>query len=497
MIWGTDKASAETSNIRRTTRSASAYACVARLVAVLACAMAACGGEQRRESPLMSRSATPRQRALPVFEVLAPYTASMLHGVEHADPEHEENRVAEGLPAMLRAFQARSPNWLRSPYHQHIDATFVPHRACAYRDVPFETFLECVRRVLPARDAGFALEALRAYHVLAAQQWRQWSGYLGPIARELSRKVQGREGQELSEILFGAAGVDPFKLPRFQIVLVRQPPGSRLLGAREERTLVLAIGGDRSVASLAETAFHELAHYAVQYSSRVERIEIEFQNFGDIGAIAANHWNEALATAFGQGLAASRLNPRFCFQRSMYGNETVDALAHALYLVWRGDPYLELGPTFARRFVNIAKESWPPNKWQRSDFLARAEVYAPSSGALDTFQDRMRAQRFWGRAPIPAHFSRDPQAPPMVARIILATPGDLKAAPWVTQSLGITADDLRRQPGHTGKAELWRRQPNGARLILVLGRTPNLLNEAIVHFWAKADARPSEGWAEL
>lgn len=463
-------------------------------------AAATCAGERSTRPTATQSSQELRSqpaRRLPLFEVIAPYSATLIHALEYAAPGAPEHARIAGLPGMLAEFQLRSSRWVRSPYHQHIDATFVPHRACAYGDVSLQSLQSCLARVLPAEDAAFARQAVLAYHSFSAKRWQSWSSYLGPTARELARIVQGREGALLSKRLFDALATPDRKLPRFKIVLARQPPGSRLLGTREERTLILAIHGDRGTASLAETAFHELAHFALQYSNRVQSLEEEFQNFGDVGAIAANHWNEAFATAFGQGLAAARLNPRFCFERSMYGNETVDAIAHALYLLWRKDPLLEIGASFARRLVGVVRKAWPAERWRRLDFVVRAEVVASSARVLDAFQSEMQTQRFWGSAPIASTYTRDASAPPMVARLVVATPQDLARARWALAGLGITLRDVDLALRPTGRAQLWRSQRNGAKFVLIVGRDEPRLMQAVTRFWDEAELAPLDGWARL
>lgn len=439
------------------------------------------------------------------FDVSFPYVATLLNALESAatdpkvrNPYQEWLSVAPQLvPQWLTGYRAARFGWLRGPYFQHLDASFVPHLRCGYREASVATMARCVERVLPPGEGDRARSAIEAADAGLRWRWQTLEPALRQSARQLSFTLNGAEAAALTLRLRQMLGLSPYAPLYSRVVVVATPAGVTRLGRREDNVLIIEVSAEEAMARPLLTVFHEFAHLAVTYAPAVEAMEAEFVRLGYFGAVCSHYWNEVVATAYEQ-MAAERFDPHFTLDRELYGDAAIDAMARAMYLDWRADPSLRLGQDFARRMTSLARRHWPMSKWRLKDLLFRVVLFSNDPQILQAFRRSSRVHAFWGVSPLPDYADRPLNTPPAVTRLLFIEKAAVRRHRPLLQQFGVQPEEVEL---YVQDVPLLYRtdDPAGLPLLLVVAASQQALRQAAVQLGEQADELPvpSHGWHAL
>jgi len=255
------------------------------------------------------------------------------------------------------------------------------------------------------------------------------------------------------------------------------------------------VADQKPTSSRAHVLFHELAHLAVRHAPGREALERAFVGRGLRGIVAANLWEEAFATAFGNGLAARELDSTFTPERSLYDDPAIDALGRAVYLRWAAGSSVTLDATLAEQLLELVDSTWPRERWRMADLFARVQILSEEAEAAAILRQGLRPRALQRRVPLPAQLTAPPTLPPPLPRLIVATLATLQSRPDVLQLFALDAGAVRSRLSEQGSSLYWLDADDGLRVLLT-AQTHGTLVEAAGAF-AMLQRPPGPGWTAL
>jgi hypothetical protein len=324
---------------------------------------------------------TPSPSAAASVRFLAGYPATLLYALDAAagqrnrDPGYRAWVVGDEKAPWLEAYAGRRPAWevSRRPGDGAGALTF---EACAWEARELEDAIRCIEGVVGPADREVARTALREADRRMRPRWSEVGTRLARLLTDLEQGMQTEKARDLLRVLRKEAELPADVALSFDVILVAKPPGSHSIAQLTGRYLVQEVGEDRTVGALLGIAFHEVAHLAHALSPRRPEMEQAFLRSGDTGRLAGGVWDEVVATAFGNGLAAERMDPAFFADRSFYADEWIDTVGHALYREWKAGREVRLGPELAAHLVELVDREWPADQRPVARYLWYVTLYA-------------------------------------------------------------------------------------------------------------------------
>lgn len=432
---------------------------------------------------------------------LAGYPATLLYALDAV--AGERNRAAgyrqwlvgdERVP-WLDAYAERRRGWgaAMRPDHGGGAPAF---EVCGWETDEIEQAIRCIEGVVPAAERAVAVTAIREADSRLRPKWPELSRHMTAMLPELEEELRTTRAAGLFRTLRSEAGLVENVPLRFNVVLVAKPPGSRSFARQAGQFLVHEVSPDETVGGLLAIAFHEIAHLAHFMSPRREEMERAFLRHGDRGRIAANIWDEVVATAFGNGLAAEQIDPAFRIDRSFYSDRWVDNVGRALYREWKAAPSVRLGPELATRLVQLTDREWPEDQRPMSRYLWGVTIHAQDralSRELLRGVDYRSASRM---SPIDDAVPSGPELPPWAPRIVLMTVDELSRRPALVARAGIPPTSWEAALSGNDGAVFRHDDADGALILVIVARSADALRTA-AHAFARLPRMVAAGWTPI
>jgi hypothetical protein len=471
------------------------------LAALLACACESSQTHAQAEFVPLTPAAPPAPARLQ-FDVVAPYPATLVYALDRAGWRgHQDPRYRAWL---FGAAEAAAPEWFRA-YDElrrrtrrsvdQGDGSYEPFVACSYDNATLEAALACAEQQLTPSESFVLRSALERADALLQPHWLELQPALGAFQRGIEQLTSGNDGRELARILAEAARLPGDQQLAFQVVLVAKPAADVYHAQQEGHHLVVEVDRKRTPESQTHVLFHEIAHLAAKHAPARGALDAAFAGHGDAGLVAGNLWNEAFATAFGNGLAAARFDPTFQAQRSLYVDAGIDALGRALYLEWRSGKSVALDAAFAERMIELVGAAWPPARWRRKDLFTRVQVVSEHQEASAALERALRPRSLDSRTPLSPDLTEWAE-PADVPRILLASVGSLRARRAMLARFGLAPRDLEQHVSAHGASAFLRTDEGGIAWLLITARSFKRLVAAASAFDAGGPL-PQPGWTTL
>lgn len=436
-----------------------------------------------------------------VFQVSARYAASVVYALDQAaaarapDPRYRTWLFGEPpakLPDWFEAYAGQRSAFetsRRGPDGSYDALARCSHGADALTDV-----LACAKLLLSPSQLALARTALQETDVLLRARWATLEPVLQRWQQELQAITSGPKGTELAELLARSAQLPNDQPLRFEVVLVAKPRGSEARAHQAGGHLVMEVRDDREPIQHADVLFHELAHLAAHHAPNRPALESAFNGRGASGMVAAQLWNEAFATAFGNGLAAERLDPSFDPGQSFYHDSAIDALGRALYRRWRAGAAVALDASLADHLLQLVESDWPRARWRMADVTRRLVVFSDDREAAAIVREGLRSASLSSYVPVPEHLNAS-GAGESAPRLIVATVATLQKRPDLLESLGLDLASARARVHQQG-ASLFASDGTQGLSMLVTAASRERLQAAAKSFCSQPLA-PAPGWSSL
>ncbi|MEY4545556.1 MAG: hypothetical protein RL685_1751 [Pseudomonadota bacterium] len=443
-----------------------------------------------------------------VFQVSARYPASLSYALDRAatvrggahDPRYRQwlfgaqpQTPSESLPRWFEAFVAQRSSW--SATRNRGDGPYEPYAACSYAAETLTALLQCVEPLLGPSKLAIAQLALTEADVLLRPHWATLEPVLQRAQRELQAITSGPQGTELAELLARSAQLPMGKQLTFEVVLVARPQSNEARAHQSGSYLVVEVSEDLPANGRAPILFHELAHLAAQHAPGRPALESALRTRGTPGIVVGNLWNEAFATAFGNGQAAEQLNPKFAPEGSFYNNEAIDALGRALYGRWRAGTPVMLDASLSEQLLELLPTAWPRERWRMADVLTRMVLFSDKSELVKEVQQGLRSRSVHSYVPVPSQLSLPDSVPRPVPRLVLATLATLRARPEVLRAFGLSLSTTRTRVTKHGASLFWVEESQGPLLLVAAPTQASLLVAS--RTFASLQTVPEPGWTSL
>lgn len=459
-----------------------------RLVPLLlaGCTAASSSNEPAPEAPAPRETPapTPSETHDPI-RVSARYPATLLYALDGAAgmPNHDAGYArwllgSDVRPAWLVAYGARRPSWsgaTRADAAPELDT-------CGWSTESYDALVACVRRVLPEGERAIAETALREAHALLQPRWESISVRPRSLVPELETVVRSEVARGLSTTLRRSSRLPEATPLAFEVVLVAKPPGSHSFARQQGPYLVHEVDPKVTVGSLASVTFHEIAHLAHALSPARADTERAFMAHGDAGKVAANIWDEAVATAFGNGLAAEKLDPTFRAAASFYDDTWIDTVGRALYLGWKEGREPTLGPTLAPLMVETVGRVWPEDKRAAERYLWSCTIRADDKSVLAGALEGIHARSVYRRTPVDDTVPGEVDLPPWAPRVVLVTAAQLEARPALRKRVAIPEESWTDALVTTGTAVFRHDDADGTLVLVIVADDVERLRTALPRF---------------
>jgi hypothetical protein len=432
------------------------------------------------------------------LEFVATYPATLLYaldgaaGLRNHDAGYRRWLVGNEDPAWLEAYAARRNTWDRKRRND-AGGGAAAFDVCGWTSQTVEELKVCLDDVVPALDRTILMTALDESDRLLQPKWPAVEARFATLKPELDAALSTDHAAELFRILRREASLPEDTKLRFKVVLVGKPKSDHSFARQAGEHLVHEVDENTAAGSLLGVAFHEIAHLAHHMSPERAAFERSFMDFGDSGKLAANLWDEVVATAFGNGLAAEVFDPKFGVERSFYADEWIDVLGRALYLEWKAGLDVRLGAGLAKDLTRLVDAKWPLEKRSMARLLWYVTVTADDRAALDAAFEGIDVRSGYRSRPIDETMSAQSDLPPWASRIVLATPEQLAAHPALAERVGMDEGSWTSELAAHDTAVFRRTESDGTLLFVVLGKDAPTLAKAMPSL-ARRPRIVSEGW---
>lgn len=452
----------------------------------------ACGG-----APPASAAPSSPPAPLVALTVATPRLATTMWaldaaaGVRNRDPHLREwLALADGEePPWLAAYRERRDHWTATLRDDGTPAFL----ACALESETREALDTCLGAVLSAEDLAVARVAIDEADRRIEPHWARLRDHLETLAARMRAGIESDEGRALLALLRHESSLGEIPL-RFEVVLVATPDDELSRAQQLGTILPCEVDTNAEAPTLLGIAFHEIAHLAHARSPGRAAMDAAFAAQGDDGVLAAVVWDEAVACAFGNGLAQARFDPDFDpASESYYADPVIDRLGHVLHHEWAGGADVVVGADLATHLSTLVQREVPASERTFDRYLWYLSLYADSVDVVRAGRPAGR-RSFSGHAPVEDALPRDPDQPPWAPRLAVMTASALAERPVLRASLGMSDADAT-PPG--GAASIWRgRGTDGSLVFGVVVRDEAEAAAAA----ARAVALPSlppAGWSSL
>lgn len=461
------------------------------------------GCASARRSPRAAAQELARESSEPAASVrfFAGYPATLFYALDAAAGERNRDAgyrawlVGDEPAPWLAAYAERRQEWSEStrPDHGGGASTF---DICGWEARELEDAIRCLEAVLGESDRQVAVTALREGDRRLRPRWPEIGAHIVDLVPDLGQELRRPTARALLRTLRATAGLAQDAALHFNVVLVAKPPGAHSFARQAGQYLVHEVRADETAGHLLAIAFHEIAHLAHFMSPRREEMERAFLPLGNSGKLAGNVWDEVVATAFGNGLAASRLDPEFRVSRSFYTDPWIDALGRALYREWQAGLDVRLGPQLAARLTQLVDREWPENQRPLARYLWYVSVYAQERGLLGEVLRGVEFRGAAGTTPIIDALPPGPKVPSWAPRLALITVDELARREGLAARAGIPARSWEAALAVSEAAVFRHDDADGVLLLVIVARSAEALRLAVPAF-VQLPRMVAAGWTAL
>lgn len=375
-------------------------------------------------------------------------------------------------PEWLTSYAARRTTWTATVDDSGGGTPAV--EACARHAASVTDALTCMERVVPESDRPILETAAKHADERVAPHYRRAAPQLVSLAGEMRGALASSDARALFATLRHEAALEADAPLRFEVILVAKPDGAHSYAMQSGESLVHEVGSDETSGDLLAVAFHEIAHLAHRQSPRRRALEEAFVALGDDGLFASNMWDEAVASAFGNGLAGERFRRDFSPDQPLYADRRVAALGRALYMQWRGGADVVLGPELAAWLTETARAQTPPSARTMGDLMWSVVATAESSAPLKALLRGVPYRSASRRTPIDDDLSLGATDPLTATRVVLATAGELAQHPQLRARFLLDEGDVLGG----ASSRVVRRPADGPLEVLLVASTADELLRA-------------------
>lgn len=443
----------------------------------------------------------PTARVSSTIRFRAGYPATLLYALDAAAGERNRDAGyrawfgADATAPWLAAYRERRRSW-GEPVRPDHGGGAPAFEVCAWEAATLEEAIRCIEGVVPEPERPLAVAAIRAADQQLAPRWPELSAPLIAMQPALERELGAARAAALLRTLHREARLADDAALQFNVVLVAKPAGPHAYARQAGQYLVHEVGPDETVGALLAVAFHETAHLAHSMSPRRAAMERAFLGHGDSRLLAATVWDEVVATAFGNGLAAAQLDPAFRVDRAFYSDPWIDALGRALFREWQAGLDVRLGPELAAHLVQLVDREWPVDQRPLARYLWYVTIHVQDR-ALGREALRGVAYRSAARfSPIEDELPAGPDLPPWAPRLVLVTVDELVQRPALAARVAMPPASWNEALA-AGPAAVYRHDDDaGGPVFVVVGRDVPALQAAVAAF-VGLPRMVAPGWSAL
>lgn len=435
----------------------------------------------------------------PEMTFIATYPATLLYaldgaaGLRNHDPGYRAWLVGNDEEApWLDDYAARRDGWTRSRVADHGGGAGA-FDVCGWTTRTVPELTTCLEDVVLPFDHAVLKRALDEADRRLAPKWPAIEARLGELASAMAKSLETEPAKRLFATLRHEASLDERAPLRFEVVLVGKPPGDHTFAHQVGAHLVHEVGDTSTSGDLLGVAFHEIAHLAHFMSPERAAFERAFLQRGDDGWLAANLWDEVVATAFGNGLAAEAFDPAFRVERSFYADVAIDTLGRALYQEWTSGRDVRLDRDLAEHLTQLAGTKLGPEARSAGRHLWYLSVTAESSSTLATVLDGYTGRGLYRDRPIDETMAAPKGLPPWGARVVLATAAEMSAHPALVTRTSMPEGSWNTALEGHAAAVFRRTDEDGAPLLVVVAPDDAGLKKAFPALLRRPQMVP-EGW---
>lgn len=410
------------------------------------------------------------------ISVSAAYPATLFYaldaasGVRNRDPGYRAwIHDGDTPPAWLTAYTDARRRWTATT--EDAGGGELVIERCARRSTTTADAVRCMKTVVPAEDHPVLDRAVAEADARVSAHYAAAAVRLEGMAHEMKRGLSSQDAAALFHTLRHEASLADDAPLRFEVVLVAKPPGAHSFAVQAGESLVHETGPEETSGSLLGVVFHEIAHLAHHQSPARRAMEEAFVALGDDGLFAAGLWDEVVATAFGNGLAAERFEAGFSPERPMYADARVSRVGAALYRHWRAGGDVVLGPELAAWLTRAANDAVPPRERRLGDLMWSVVATAEERAPLDRFLRAVPYRSASRRRPLVAPLEAEDRDMISATRVTFATVADLSRHPALFQHFALAPTDVLAG----APARIVRRKSAGPLELLVVGADADAL----------------------
>jgi hypothetical protein len=432
------------------------------------------------------------------MKFVATYPATLLYaldgaaGLRNHDPGYRAWLVGNERPGWLADYAAHRDSW-QGVVRDDAGGGAPTFDVCGWTTQTLEETRKCLDDVVPWTEHAILEKALDEADQRLSPKWPAIEAHLTSLTAELARSLATQTAGELFQKLRREASLSDDTPLRFNVVVVGKPPSNHSYARQVGGYLVHEAGGDETSGGLLGVAFHEMAHLAHHMSPERPALDRSFLALGDSGRLAANVWDEVVATAFGNGLAAEAFDPAFRVGESFYADEHLDAVGRALYLEWKAGLDVRLGPSLAKDLTRLVDANWSPDERPVGRYLWYVAISAEAQSTLAGALDGIDARSAYRTQPIDDAMAAPSGLPPWAPRVVLATVDELVAHRNLVARTGIPEGSWTSAVDAHRAAAFRRTDPDGTLLFVIVAKDPESLGKAMPDF-ARLGHMVEDGW---
>ena len=407
-------------------------------------------------------------------------------------------------PTWLKEYRAAYTRLRRSPYYTHtIGRGFEAQLYCSYDDRSIPELIECLQRLATLSDAQAIKVAVENVDRRMRPQWVKHKGRLDAFARSMQTVLDSPGSAELMSQLRWFYDLEPSKHLDLILVLALIPPhGPKYKGGGNQfdAFMTLGVNLDQTPSKHAQTFFHELAHLAHRHTRYEESFDLGLAAGGTAGSIARSYADEAIASAFGQGLAAERLEPEFDPAKAVfYHHPAIDRIGRGLYQYWRDDRSIRYGNAFGQQLARITLQSYPPTAWTFADYLSRCVLLHTHDQVItilrSTLRPRVSVFKRWVLTveTIPDSYAYHLYKSELI--LVILPESEMAKRPKMLEQFGTTKSAMHAFLSKHKGGYFWNPDTGKWPLLLITGRDANQMLRSTQSLFSRArKIKPIPGW---
>ncbi|MCB9709227.1 MAG: hypothetical protein H6714_10605 [Myxococcales bacterium] len=472
---------------------------------VVGCATAA--PRRHRASAAALRASTSQ---LPHFTLRTPYVSTLMAALEALSgasafsgasrwapwfaPWHKER------PAWLKAFAQANWKIKPSPYYRHLIGGGRHYQICSYYDISVDALITCLKAMAPPGAHHSIEQAVRKMDERLKPHWDSYFAEFQRFRTDLTTLINSPQSGDLIGMLRHFWDLDVDIPLSFEVVLVLTPPDTKNLlagGQHNSGYLVIAVNPKADMALHLDVLFHELCHLAGHHSRYAGAFEGGLNEETEGAAIAGRYWNEAIASAFGSGIAAERFfGPFDASKKRFYFHYLIDPLGREFYRYWRHHPQLRFGVESGRAMSVAAQKIYPYSKWKLADHIIRLILIAEDAKIRRIMWQRLHGTIFYN---VQRYIVTQDRLflfqEKTIPQVFVFHKKALLAKPRLLGEAETSVQEVSSVLSHHDAAYYWKTTHEGRRILMLSANSVPALHRSTARLFAQARTlKPQPGW---